>query len=290
MKRLIFAALALCAMVTFSAVAAERRLANADELNAFFSSTTYVVTTNDNIILDAFLSDAAKRLWTITPYKVIDKDEFDNLKADEKNSFLMVTKVVEAKDKLKRPYLYLSLLMGSKDAAKDLDLMPEIAFIPMATESTDGEISSTVMLEPMMLFVQKHATNLKDKNFASRVLFSFQQRLQAYNYNMGQLKGKTIYVNKSDVDSQSEMAQVEATCGEKFRFVDEDEIARVVSNEEADAAIAFCITPQGTEKGAYGYKMVMGTDGSLYYYYYETKPKNFLFKKNDFDMIMQNTK
>lgn len=286
MKRLIFATLALCAALT--ATAAERRTVNADELSAFFKSTTYVVATNDNIILDASLGDAAKRLWTATPYKVVDKAEFDKLKLDEKNSFLMVTKVVEAKDKLKRPYLYLSLLMGSKDSDKSLDLMPEVAFIPMATENADGEISSTDMLDPMLLFVQKHAENSKDQAFAKRLLASFQQRLQAYNYSMGQLKGKTIYVNKSEVDSQSEMVQAEASG--VFRFVDEDEFARVANSREANAALAFCVAPQGTEKGAYGYKMVMGTDGSLYYYYHENKPKNFLLKKNDFDMMIKNAK
>jgi hypothetical protein len=286
MKHLIFAALALCA--TLTAQAAERRTVNADELNAFFKSTTYVVTTNDNIILDALLGDAAKRLWTATPHKVVSKAEFDQLKLDEKNSFLMITRVVEAKDKLKRPYLYLTLVMGSKDADKDLNLMPEVAFIPMTTETPDGETASTVMLDPMVLFVQKHAENAKDKSFASRLLANFQQRLQAYNYNMGQLKGKTIYVNKSDVDSQSEMAQAEASG--MFRFVDEDAIAGVVKAREANAAVAFCVAPQGSEKGAYGYKMVMGVDGALCYYYYETKHKNFLFKKNDFDMLLQNAK
>ncbi len=286
MKRLIFATLALCAML--AAQAAERRTVNADELSAFFKSTTYVVTTNDNIILDALLGDAAKRLWTITPYKVVGKADFDKLKSDEKNSFLMVTRVVEAKDKLKRPYLYLSLLMGSKDADKDLNLMPEVAFIPMTTETPDGEVVSTVMLDPMILFVQKHAENSKDPSFANRLLANFQQRLQAYNYNQSQLKGKTIYVNKSDVDSQSEMAQAEASG--VFRFVDEDAIANVIKNSEANAAVAFCVTPQGKEKGAYGYKMVMGVDGALYYYYYETKNKNFLLKKNDFDMIIKSAK
>lgn len=286
MKRLIFATLALCAML--AAQAAERRTVNADELSAFFKSTTYVVTTNDNIILDAELGDAAKRLWTITPYKVVGKADFDKLKSDEKNSFLMVTRVVEAKDKLKRPYLYLSLLMGSKDADKDLNLMPEVAFIPMTTETPDGEVVSTVMLDPMILFVQKHAENSKDPSFANRLLANFQQRLQAYNYNQSQLKGKTIYVNKSDVDSQSEMAQAEASG--VFRFVDEDAITNVIKNREANAAVAFCVTPQGSEKGAYGYKIVMGVDGALYYYYYETKNKNFLLKKNDFDMISKNAK
>jgi hypothetical protein len=285
MKRLLFFCAALCALL--NAQAAERRVATAEELAAFFQSTTNVVTTNDNIILDAMLGNAAQRLWTVTPHKAADMGEFDRLKTDSKNSFLMITTVVESRDKLRRPYLYLTLLMGSPNAATSLDAMPEVASIPFATISADGEVSSTVMLDPMVQFVQKHAENSKNSTFSNRLLISFQQRLQVYNQDMGQLKGKTIYINKSDVDSQSEIMRQEAVQGNVFRFVDEDAIENVVKNREENAAVAFCVTPQGATKGAYGYKIVMGVDGSLYYYYYETKPKNFLFKRNDFGMIMQ---
>lgn len=267
--------------------AAERRTVTADQLEVFFKSTTCVVTTNDNIIFDAFLNDAVKRFWTVTPYKLVSKTEFDALRTDENSSFLMLTKVIESKDKLKRPYLYLSLLMGSKDAKSSLDLMPEVASIPLACESVEGDIS-TLMLNPMVLFVQKHAEKIKEKSFAERLLASFQQRLQAYNYSMSHLKGKTVYICKSDVDIKVNIREMEAKHGSLLRFVDKEDIARVVSERDSSAAVAFTVYPQGSEKGAYGYKMVMDTEGRLYYYYYETKPKNFLFQKNDFDMLISN--
>jgi hypothetical protein len=277
---------ALVALVG-QARAAERRSVTADQLAAFFKSTTHVVTTNDNIIFDAFLNDAVKRFWTVTPYKVVGKAEFDALRTDESSSFLMVTKVVESKDKFKRPYLYLSLLMGSKEAESSLDLMPEVASIPLACESAEGDIP-TVMLNPMVLFVQKHAEKIKEKSFTERLLANFQQRLQAYNYGMSQLKGKTIYICKSDVDVKVNIREMEAKHANLFRFVEKEDVARVVSEQEANAAVAFTVYPQGSEKGAYGYKMVMDADGMLYYYYYETKPKNFLFQRNDFDMFISN--
>ncbi|MDR3366125.1 MAG: hypothetical protein LBO71_04060 [Prevotellaceae bacterium] len=284
MKR-IFATIALAGLLG-QVHAAERRVATADQLATFFKSTTYVVTTNDNIIFDAFLNDAVKRFWTTTPYKVVDKAGFDTLRTNENNSFLMLTKVIESKDKLKRPYIYLSLLMGSKEAESDLDLMPEVASIPLACESAEGDIP-TMMLNPMVIFVQKHAEKSKEKSFKDRLLANFQQRLQAYNYNMSQLKGKIVYICKSDVDIKVNIREMEAKHS-MLRFVDKEDIARVVSEKEANAAVAFAVYPQGSEKGAYGYKMVMDADGALYYYYYETKPKNFLFQKNDFDMLISN--
>ena len=288
MKRLLFFFVALCALQ--HAQATERRVVTASELAAFFQSTTYVVVTNDNIILDALLSNAAQRLWTVTPHRVADVSEFDRLKTDSTNSFLMVTRVVESRDRLRRPYLHLTLLMGNPNAATSFDAMPEVASIPFATVSADNETSTTVMLPAMVLFVQQHAENSKDNAFASRLLVSFQQRLQVYNQDMGQLRGKTIYINRSDVDSQSEILRQEARQGNVFRFVDENEIARVVNSREENAAVAFCVTPQGAVRGAFGYKMVMGVDGALYYYYPETNPRNFLFRRNDFDMIMRSAR
>ncbi|MDR1023344.1 MAG: hypothetical protein LBL94_08770 [Prevotellaceae bacterium] len=287
MKRILTAISVLVALGQVHA--AERRMVSDEQLAAFFKSTTYVVTTNDNIIFDAFLNDAVRRLWTATPYKVVGLAEFDALRTGEGNSFLMLTKVTESKDKLKRPYLYLSLLMGSKEAETSLDLMAEVASAPLACESVEGDVP-TLMLNPMVMFVQKHAENLKEKSFKDRVVASFQQRLQAYNYNMPQLKGKTIYVCKSDVNAKVNIREMEAEHGNLFRFVEKDDIARVVSEREANAAIAFTVYPQGSEKGAYGYKMIMDTDGALYYYYYESKPKNFLLQKNDFDMIVNSSK
>jgi hypothetical protein len=105
---------------------------------------------------------------------------------------------------------------------------------------------------------------------------------------MSQLKGKVIYISEDDVDIKVNIREMEAKYGSVFRFVDKDDIARVVSNNEANAAVAFTVYPQGSEKGAFGYKMIMGVDGALYYYYYETKPKNFLFQKNDFDTLISN--
>jgi hypothetical protein len=285
MKRIFIAISTLVALG--QAHAAERRIATAGELATFFKSTTYVVTTNDNIIFDAFLNDAVRRFWTVTPYKVVDKGEFDALRTDENSSFLLVTKVTESKDKLKRPYLYLSLLMGSKESDSSLDMMPEVASIPLACETAEGKISA-MMLSPMVIFVQKHAGNIKEHSFKDKLMASFQQRLQAYNYNMPQLKGKTIYISKSDVDVKVNIREMEARHGNIFRFVEKDDIARVVSEKEANAAVAFTVHPQGAEKGAYGYKMIMDVDGALYYYYYETKSKNFLLQKNDFEMILSN--
>jgi hypothetical protein len=287
MKRILTAISVLVALG--QAHAAERRMVSDEQLATFFKSTTYVVTTNDNIIFDAFLNDAVKRLWTATPYKVVGLAEFDALRTDEGNSFLMLTKVTESKDKFKRPYLYLSLLMGSKEAETSLDLMAEVASIPLACESVEGDVPA-LMLNPMVMFVQKHAENLKDKSFKERVVASFQQRLQAYNYNMPQLKGKVIYVCQDDVNVKVNIREMEASHGNLLRFVEKDDIARVVSEREAGAAVAFTVYPQGNEKGAYGYKMIMGIDGALYYYYYESKPKNFLLQKNDFDMIINSSK
>ncbi|MDR3328527.1 MAG: hypothetical protein LBS63_00255 [Prevotellaceae bacterium] len=288
MKRLLLAT-SLTLAAAGHAAAADRSSATEAELAPLFASTTYVVVTNDNIILDAQLQDAAKRLWTLTPHKIISKDEFKELRKDANSSFLMITTIVENGDRRRQRYFYLNLLMGSEKAAENLNALPEVVAIPMACEERSGEIPTT-MLDPMLLFAQKHAENRKDKAFEGRLLASFQQPLQAYNYDMAQLKGKTIYVDPADVDPKVKVADMEKREGNPFRFVGPDELARVVSEQVADAVVAFTIYPHGGDKDGFGYKMLMGTDGALYYYYYELKRKNFLFQKNDFEKISRSLK
>ncbi|MGL4908770.1 MAG: hypothetical protein ACRC9X_01915 [Bacteroidales bacterium] len=259
--------------------------ASADNLAQFWTSTTYIVATNDNIVLDAIIGSVIKKHWTITPYKVISTKEFIELRKNPKNSFLTMTTVLDGAGKTKTKYLYLTALMGSEEAKSSIDAMPEIVGVPFACDIKTEELSDEAMIEPCILFIQKHIQNLKEKAFSDRLLASFQQPLEAYNYDMDGLKGKTIYMRTSDVDAQSEMKAAEEKYGKKFKFVNNEEFTEVINNKDSSTVVALSVYPKENNKGAYAYKMAMGLDGALYYFYYEKKPKNFLFKKKDFESM-----
>jgi hypothetical protein len=282
MKKII--SLIIAAVAVVNVYAAERRTITAEEAEKFYNTTTYVVLTNDNIILDAFLSDAVKKNWKITPYKVIGQAEFDKLKTDDKNSFLLITRVVDKKDKGQHVYLYLSLLMGNKDAEADINNMPEAGFMPMACENQNGE-ANPIMIEPMVLFVQKNVENIKNGILDKNLLLNSQDRMSVYNYNMDNLKGKIIYVDQADVATNMTTERLNSMFGSNLYVVKSDDISRIISEKDPKSAIAFTIYPFETSSGSYAYKMVMSLDGELYYYYREARTRNFRFAKKDFDQL-----
>ncbi|MGL4364197.1 MAG: hypothetical protein ACRCSB_03210 [Bacteroidales bacterium] len=283
MKRILFTILGI-SIGMYSFAQKIGNPASAEDLAAFWSSQTYVVATNDNIILDALISSAVKKHWNVTQHKVISTKEFMELRKNPKNSFITITTVLDGADK-KAKYQYLSVLMGHEKAKSSIDAMPEIASIPFACDMQKDEIAEGAMIETCILFLQKHVKNLKEKAFNDRLLASIQQPLQAYNYDMSGLKNKTIYISKNDVDSQSEMQAVETKYPNKFKFVTDEELSSAINSKDSAIVIAYSIYPQRSQKGAYAYKMAMNLEGALFYFYFEKKAKNFLFKMKDFEMM-----
>ncbi|MDR1226663.1 MAG: hypothetical protein LBK47_07170 [Prevotellaceae bacterium] len=284
MKKLLTLALSL--IVALSAKAIEHRTATAAQAEQFYKTTTCVVLTNDNIILDAFLRDAAQKEWKATPLKFIDMSEFTDMKRSDKYSFLMIAKTVEGKDKMKQAYYYMSLLLGDKDVHENINNMPELAFIPMACPNADGEVGST-MMAPLVRFAQKNVENIKNKLMEKQLLMDFQNRLTVYNYNTDKLKGKTIYVNRNDISTEVTSEKLAGMFGDNLKVVNDDELAAIVNAGDANNVVALTIYPVETGKGLFAYKMVVGLDGELYYYYHEKRAKNFKLNANDFDMLMR---
>jgi hypothetical protein len=278
-KYILLPAVLLCANI---ACYAQRNLATQQQASDFFKGRTYVVTTNDNIVLDALLLEAVAKVWKATPYKVVDNAAFKELRTDPQNSFLLVTKVKNSSDKLQRHYLFLSLLLGSEKAAINLDAMPELSSLPFAGDVVE---TNNFMLEPALLFVQKDAENMSNGMFKKSLLFSFEDRMKAYNQNMETLKTKTLYVAESQVDKAVKLDMAATQCSGKLVALPAlDDFEGIVKNGNEDAVFALAIYPDNISKGIFAYKIVLGRDGTLYYYYRERDSKRFKFLTGDFDM------
>ncbi|GHT66319.1 hypothetical protein FACS189452_02000 [Bacteroidia bacterium] len=260
--------------------AAERRMATPEEAADFFRETTYVVTTNDNIVLDALMLQAVANVWQSTPYKIIGNGAFEDLRTNPKNSFLLVTKVQNSKDKLKRSYLFLNLLLGHPDANKSLDAMPELGSMPLSGDITEP---NAFLLEPLLLFLQKNAENISNKMFEKRLLVSFEDRMRAYNKNLEEMRSKTLYVADVQIGGVDKGKFAEKF-GEKLVVVPTfDDLEKVVNDKKDNVAIAVSIFLDG----GFAYKIAIGLDGTLYYYYREKDAKKFKFHNGDFDMWMR---
>ena len=283
MKRLIFIALAMCAAA--GTCRAERVLATPQMAADFFRTTTYVVLTNDNIVLDALMRQAVEKAWKATPYRIVDNAAFKELRTNPSNSFLLVTKVKNSSDKLQRHYLFLNLLLGDPKAAVDLDVMPELSSIPFTGDVTEP---NAFLLEPVLFFLQRDVENMSNNMFEKRFRFSFEDRMKTYNKNMELLKSKTLSVAQTHIGAEVKQDNLPSQFGGKLSLVPEvDDLAKVVESGSETAVIAMTIFPENTRSGIFAYKYVIGLDGVLYYYYREKDSKRFKFHSGDFDMWLR---
>ncbi|GHT10162.1 hypothetical protein AGMMS4956_01060 [Bacteroidia bacterium] len=282
----IYAIICGCVLCGTLWASTERSVASKEEAAQFFGSATYVVQTNESIVLDALLLDAAQKVWTATPYKVADYANFQALRTDPKNSFLLITKVADAKDKFRRKCLYVSLLVGNPKVKTDNDIteMHELGFIPLSYENTEDE-RNAFLLEPLLLFVQKNAENISKGMFAKKLIASFETRMRVYNDNTEQLRDKTIYVAETQIGEQTDRTKLTEQLGKNLVIVPTvADLESVVTEGKNKAVIAITIFPDNAAHGGTAYKMIVGLEGTLYYYYEEKKPKNYKFHSGDFDM------
>jgi hypothetical protein len=281
MKKLLFIAMAIFCGAMESR--ADRVLASPQAAEEFYRGVTYVVLTNDNIVLDALMRLTVEKVWKATPYKIVDEATFKELRTDPKNSFLLVTKVKNSSDKLLRQYLFMSLLQGDSKAAINIDAMPEFSSIPFAGDVTEP---NGFLLEAVLLFLQKDVENMSNNMFKKTLLFSFEDRMKAYNQkNMALLKLKTLYVAQSQMEKSVDRNKMTTQFGDKLVFTATlEDFEEIVSAGNEKAAFAIAIYPENTSKGIFGYKLVLGLDGTLYYYYRERDAKRFKFLPTDFDM------
>jgi hypothetical protein len=264
--------------------AADRRIATPEEATEFLRNTTYVVNSRDNIVLDALLLDAVGRTWKATPYRVVDNTAFVAQRTDPKNSFLLITKVLGNKDKVERNFLFVNLLLGNAKAERNINVMPELGFMPLSGDVTQ---LNEFLLEPLLLFLQQNAENIRNKMFEKRLLFSGEDRMRAYNKNLEQLKPHKLYVAYNQIGSDVDTTKFAEQFGTNLVVVPSfDELAEV-SKKDGTAAIAVSIYIDGVTSNTIAYKLVLGLDGTLYYYYNETSAKKFKFHSGDFDMWMR---
>jgi hypothetical protein len=264
---------------------ADRTLATSQAASEFYRGVTHVVLTGDNMVLDAVMRGAVEKVWKATPYKIVDNTAFKELRTDPRNSFLLISKVKNSSDKLQRHYLFMVLIQGNAKAAVDIDVMPELSSIPFAGDVTE---LNEFLLEPVLLFIQKDVENLSNNMFEKRLLFSFEDRMKAYNKNMELLRTKTLHVAQNQIDKSVDQAKMSKQFGENIVFVSElENFDKIVNNNNEKAVLAIAIYPENTRKGIFAYKLVLGLDGTLYYYYRERDGKRFKFLDGDFDMWLR---
>jgi len=235
---------------------------NKEEIKQFSESKTCVVIEDDPFSsFNAFIKDAMKQYWTITPFEFIDTREFNLRSAKPQYSFILLTETNYEKDKTMSVYKFINLLQGK--AVDKLGEMPEVCAVPLAYAGED-DLEYGYKLGAILAFMQKHARLIME--YPSK---TGRKYLKYYNENIPKVMGRTILVKQEDLaPSISTIEQIKAIYSNKIEIVGEEDIVKAIETKAPNTVILHKVGPVGLKKDqGYCFKMLIGTDDSDMYYY-----------------------
>ena len=268
MKRIFTLVLSVIASVTMFA---QRPTATINQVNDMLQGATLYVVLDNNPINDynSEIRKAVEKNWTLTPFKFIHIDVLDSTKLQNpKNAFLVPVTTVFVEDKDSVKYLFLSLWIGGE--YETLSDLPEVCTFPLCYDLSD-EFEMTYKLPAIVAFFNKHVQAiqsnpalLKDKKFAS------------YTKKKKSISGKTIYLVKDEqsplFDEASEISAINPLAKVSV-CEDRDALEKVIRRKEANALFLHIVGWTDEEMVQNGemlpgrcYKILMDTDGNLYYF------------------------
>ena len=233
-----------------------------DEIKQFSASKTCVVLESDPFSsYNAFIKKAMKEYWKVTPYEIIDGEEFNIRRSNPAYSFIVLTETNFNKDKSNSVFNFINLLQG-KNVDK-LGELPEICAVPLSYAGVD-DLEYGYKLGAILSFMQKHAMLImEDPSKTGR------KYLKYYNENVPELTKKTILVKQEDLSPDiGSIDRIKAIYSNKIEIVTEEEIVKAIENKTPDTVILHKVGPVGDTRGqGYCFKMLIGTDDANMYYY-----------------------
>lgn len=260
MKRIIFSLLTFTSLVGF----AQRPTATPEQLEAFFTTTTYVIKRDDLMNeYNSYMEQAFKTAWKSTEFEFITYTEFQEKQKDPNASFVLLTETSFLNDKVVTGYNFISVVLGGD--YENINKMPEICSFPLISSDTeDEEIMAT--LPAIMTFITQHIVTMK-----SNPKLLKDKKYKFYTKQKKAIVSKNMYLVK---ENQTETLQkenaIQSLYKGKFTFVSYDDIATAIAEQNNTVVFHIRVAANKATVGARCYTIVMGVDGTLYYYNYHT--------------------
>jgi len=252
----------------------------AEEMKQFTGSTTCVVLEDNPFSqYNPFIRDAVQKYWKVTPFQIINRNDFDQKRKDPRYSFVVLTETDFERDKSGSVFTFINLLQGKN--VNKLEEMPEICAIPLAF-SGEEDIEYAFKLGAILSFMQNHARMIaEDPSLTGR------KYLKYYNKFVPEVVNKTILIKEGDLDQAiATIDKVKAVYPHKIEIVDEEAIVKAITEKSPNTVILHKVGPVGEKKNGYCFKMLIGTDDANMYYY----DQHLIDKKNPNGLLISDLK
>ena len=242
----------------------EIKLATPEQFKKFLSTTTYVVKTDNPFSnFNNVIEESINKVWTLTKFKIISTEEFENLKTNPANSFIFLSEAAFTQNKETISLDILNITLGTKSG--NLNLMPDLgsaplAYLPIDAESEEIEEQYLYFIPGILRFFQY---NIKYQANQSQVV----DLDKLANINKNLLADKILYITSDnlamDVNSIEKIAKIYSG---RVKIASKEDIYNTLLNGDSKAAVAFAIKTNG-QIGLNCFKFIIDTNsGALIYY------------------------
>jgi len=239
---------------------------NRGEIQQFMASKTCVVLeSNQFSTYNLFIRKAVETYWNITPYEIINVDEFEKRRRDPAYSFIVLTQTSFDKDKAGTRFNYLNLLQGKSTGS--ISELPEICAIPLSFAGDDDDEDYSYKLGAILFFMQEHA-----KKISENPSLTGRRYLRYYNINTPKVKQKTILVKEDDLSPAiTTISKIKAIYPHNIEIVNEEAIIKAIQEKTPNTLILHMVGPGKNKNAGLCFKMLIGADDSDMYYYHQHK-------------------
>ena len=264
----------------------EIKLATPEQFKKFLSTTTYVVKTDNPFSnFNNVIEESINKLWTLTKFKIISTEEFENLKTNPANSFIFLSEAAFTQNKETISLDILNITLGTKSG--NLNLMPDLgsaplAYLPIDAESEEIEEQYLYFIPGILRFFQY---NIKYQANQSQVV----DLDKLANLNKNLLNNKVIYFCPDNLTNEvNSIEKISKIYSGRVKIASREDIYKLLLDGNANAAVAFIIKTN-VKPGLKGFKFIIdaNTGALIYYDIYETKSKEQDgFTANDFKKLL----
>ena len=248
MKKYIFTFLLL--FLACSVIAQKRVVPTQEQIARVERTTTNIVLTGENMLLEAALRSAVEKNWTITPVTFIDNEEFLENIEDANRTFLLLVNGTFKKDKSQSNYIFLNFLMGG---ATTIDELSDFILLPLACSENDEDLA-ILFMNAYVNIVQQHLKLLQEKPKQARA------ELDTYNSGIDKLTGRQIVMHRSAIAYDVTDGEIVELFNNNISFVTDLEMEHAVNTQAKNKVAAITLFPDNEQSGGYCYNLLIACD------------------------------
>ncbi len=244
----------MMAIFTFGQI----KIATDKDIVAFKKSATLLVLDDDNMTeYNDVIKACMNTFWKITPFEVINVNDFEKKRKDPKYSFIILSEASIKHFNDFYNFNILNFVLGCSTGT--IDDMPDLGSVPLSYVDVDEE-SYLYKMGAFLLYMQLNITNS-----------ALNENIKVQNLKdvcSPELKNKELWFVKEDLANEvNTIEKIKKIYPYTVKIVSTEEIEKAINEKNPNVAFLHKVGPEDPEKN-YGYCMnfiITAKEGQLLY-------------------------